>query len=100
MNDSTRKPDAPSGASADSSAPATYQELLDEAIEETFPASDPISPSAAMHAERRMSTQKNPVDWKLEHGSDPDAPARAPEDTAGGSAAANQTVPGPDPRAN
>jgi hypothetical protein len=100
MNDPTRKPDAPGSASADASAPATYQELLDEAIEETFPASDPISPSAAMHAERRMSTQKNAVDWELQHGSNAEAPARAPEDTAGGSAAAGQTAPDPDPSAN
>ena len=101
MNDPTRKPDTPTTTAApDASPPSTYQELLDEAIEETFPASDPISPSAAMHAERRVSTQKNEVDWKLQHGSNVDAPARAPEDTAGGSAAANQTRPDPDPNAN
>lgn len=42
----------------------TYQESLDEALDETFPASDPISPSAAMHAEERIQTAKDAVDWK------------------------------------
>lgn len=46
----------------------TYQELLDEALDETFPASDPISPSAAMHAEKQVSTGKDDVDWKLKPG--------------------------------
>lgn len=43
----------------------TYQELLDEALDETFPASDPISPSAAERAEREISTPKDDKDWKL-----------------------------------
>ena len=46
----------------------TYQELLDESLEETFPASDPISPSAAMHAEKAVKTGKDGVDWKLKPG--------------------------------
>jgi hypothetical protein len=48
----------------------TYQELLDESLDETFPASDPISPSAAMHAERRTSTSRDAVDWHLRPGAD------------------------------
>jgi len=44
----------------------TYQELLDEALDETFPASDPISPSAAMHAHRQVATAKDEVDWQVE----------------------------------
>jgi len=44
----------------------TYQELLDEAVDETFPASDPISPSAAMKPARRVSTGMDDLDWKLE----------------------------------
>ena len=48
----------------------TYQELLDESLDETFPASDPISPSAAMHAEKRVSTGKDAVDWQLRPGAD------------------------------
>jgi hypothetical protein len=51
----------------------TYQELLDESLDQTFPASDPISPSAAMHAERQMSTKKDPVDWSLKPGAQPGA---------------------------
>jgi len=43
----------------------TYQELLDEALELTFPASDPISPGAATRAEERMSTPMDETDWKL-----------------------------------
>jgi len=46
----------------------TYQELLDESLDETFPASDPISPSAAMHAERRVTTGRDDVDWQLKPG--------------------------------
>jgi hypothetical protein len=53
----------------------TYQELLDESLDETFPASDPISPSAAMHAARRIATGKDDVDWRLKPGAD--APPRA-----------------------
>ena len=46
----------------------TYQELLDESLDATFPASDPISPSAAMHAERQVATGKDEVDWQLKPG--------------------------------
>lgn len=42
----------------------TYQEALDEAVEQTFPASDPISPSAAEKADRAVSTPKDDKDWK------------------------------------
>ena len=48
----------------------TYQELLDESLDETFPASDPISPGAAMHAARKVSTGKDAVDWQLTPGAD------------------------------
>jgi len=48
----------------------TYQELLDESLDETFPASDPISPSAAMHAARKVATGKDDVDWQLKPGAD------------------------------
>lgn len=49
----------------------TYQELLDDAIDQTFPASDPISPSAAMYAEAQVSTAKDEKDWILQPGSEP-----------------------------
>lgn len=51
----------------------TYQELLDEALDETFPASDPISPSAAMHAERQIESERNQADWALKPGACPPA---------------------------
>lgn len=46
----------------------TYQELLDEALDETFPASDPISPTAAMHASHRVESARDQVDWALKPG--------------------------------
>lgn len=49
----------------------TYQELLDEAVDETFPASDPISPSAAMNADKKISTGKDSHDWTLQPGACP-----------------------------
>lgn len=65
MNQSTEptppeKKDAPSGSQEE---PLTYQESLDEALAETFPASDPISPSAAESADRKVQSPGNPVDW-------------------------------------
>ena len=56
----------------------TYQELLDDSLDQTFPASDPISPSAAMHAEKQVRTGKDGRDWQLKPGADgqpQDAPA-------------------------
>lgn len=50
-------------------SPPTYQDLLDEAIEETFPASDPISPAIGK-AERPAPSERNPVDWEVQ----PEAP--------------------------
>jgi hypothetical protein len=55
-------------ARAPADAVPTYQELLDEALDETFPASDPISPSAAMAAEKRIKTEKDATDWTLRPG--------------------------------
>lgn len=43
----------------------TYQELLDESLDQTFPASDPISPSAAMHAEQAIQSARDSRDWAL-----------------------------------
>lgn len=61
----------------------TYQELLDEAIDETFPASDPISPSAAMHAEKEISSPKDDTDWTLKPGAaKPCTPPCDPQETA------------------
>ncbi|MGE5866501.1 MAG: hypothetical protein ACM32J_15590 [Rhizobacter sp.] len=67
----------------------TYQELLDEALDQTFPASDPISPSAAMHADRQIATDKDARDWTLKPGEcDPGKADCAPDAAkAGGKAA-------------
>ncbi|WP_454737376.1 hypothetical protein [Cupriavidus necator] len=48
----------------------TYQAAVDDSLEMTFPASDPISPSAAMHAEKKTQTARDEVDWKLQRGSE------------------------------
>ncbi len=61
----------------------TYQELLDESLEETFPASDPISPSAAMHAERRISTRKDDKDWTLKPGGEKAPKGKAARESKG-----------------
>lgn len=56
-------------AASPGEAVPTYQELLDDALDQTFPASDPISPSAAMHAEKRKSASgKDDTDWQLKPG--------------------------------
>ncbi|RTL41303.1 MAG: hypothetical protein EKK53_13765 [Burkholderiales bacterium] len=69
-------------ASKDSDKVPTYQELLDDALEQTFPASDPISPSAAMHAEEQAeSARQGETDWKLK----PGGTAPAGSDAASGS---------------
>jgi len=68
----------PDGGRADASSPLTsgarpdplptYQELLDEALVLTFPASDPISPGAARRADRPVSTPRDETDWSLASG--------------------------------
>jgi hypothetical protein len=47
----------------------TYQDLLDESLQETFPASDPIAPTGARHTGKRVSTSKNAIDWQVVPGS-------------------------------
>ena len=73
-------PPKPSGGNvgSDTHGVPTYQELLDEALQETFPASDPISPSAAMSADRPITTQRDHTDWELKPGSaEPPKPEKA-----------------------
>ncbi|MFO1298435.1 MAG: hypothetical protein U1F25_19540, partial [Rubrivivax sp.] len=60
----------------------TYQESLDDALAQTFPASDPISPSSAMHAERATRTQRDDHDWKLKPGSSVPLPGQHGTGTA------------------
>lgn len=49
---------------------STYQECVDDALEMTFPASDPVSTSPAMHPVRRTRTGRDEVDWHLQPGSE------------------------------
>ena len=44
---------------------STYQSV-DDALEMTFPASDPVSTSPAMHPVRRTQTGRDEVDWHLQ----------------------------------
>lgn len=62
--------------------PRTYQQTLDEALAETFPASDPISPTSAMHVEQSVSSKRDPVDWKLKPGSTLPTPASGGNETS------------------
>src|SRR5262249_8487611 len=64
---------------AEEKQPTTYQDALDESLQETFPASDPISPSVG-NTGRRISTEKNPADWQLKRGS----AAKGEDSTAAG----------------
>ena len=47
----------------------TYQDLLDESLQLTFPASDPISAQAATRCADPLETPANPLDWRLHPGS-------------------------------
>jgi len=42
----------------------SYQAALDASLEMTFPASDPISPGAAMGMAQQFSTARDSRDWK------------------------------------
>lgn len=56
--------------------PQTYQELLDESLYLTFPASDPICAQAAMHCGEAIDSPANASDWRLHR--DSTAPDGAP----------------------
>lgn len=43
----------------------TYQDLLDEALDDTFPASDPVATSAATHVHEPHTTARDSKDWTL-----------------------------------
>lgn len=66
---STQSADKAGAAKSDKSG-KTYQAAVDESLDMTFPASDPISPGAAEHAERQTATRRDDVDWKLKKGSE------------------------------
>lgn len=57
------------GSGKSDKASKTYQAAVDESLDMTFPASDPISPGAAEHAERQTQTRRDDVDWALKKGS-------------------------------
>lgn len=54
MTRTTRTSVAPPAPAAD--RPATQEELIDEALVETFPASDPISPGAGVSSDPTVRT--------------------------------------------
>lgn len=68
------KPSTQAGDKATQAKPdkskKTYQDAVDESLDMTFPASDPISPGAAEHAERQTATRRDDVDWTLKKGSE------------------------------
>jgi hypothetical protein len=47
----------------------TYQALLDESLALTFPASDPICTTAALHCGHPLEAPGNAADWHLDPGS-------------------------------
>lgn len=61
----------------------SYQELLDEALESTFPASDPIAASAAMHVHEPHTSTRDAKDWTLKPGACPPAGCHAEDDGSG-----------------
>lgn len=64
MSHSTTQSKSPK-VKPDTSTSKSYQDGLDEALEETFPASDPIAPSPASRGDKPIATPTNPVDWKV-----------------------------------
>ncbi len=95
---SAAKPDKAKAAQQDDekqSSACTYQQAVDESVEMTFPASDPISPSAAMHAEKQTSTDVDDTDWEIEPGSahQPEG-ARPAAERKGAAAKDGETVSG------
>jgi hypothetical protein len=61
----------------------SYQELLDQALDDTFPASDPIATSAALHVHEPHTTPRDCHDWTLKPGACP--PVGQPCDDGAGS---------------
>jgi len=56
----------------------TYQESLDDALDNTFPASDPPANSVATRVQRPVATGRDEHDWTLKPGAS--APAPEPQD--------------------
>ncbi len=62
----------------------TYQELLDNALEDTFPASDPIAVGGATKILEPHTTLRDAKDWTLRPGSE--VPLPSPEGATGDAA--------------
>jgi hypothetical protein len=62
----------------------SYQELLDQALDDTFPASDPVATSAALHVDEPHTTTRDGCDWTLKPGACP--PVGQPCDDGAGRA--------------
>jgi hypothetical protein len=81
-SDAQKKPSATEAREADEGS-KTYQGAVDESLEMTFPASDPISPSAAMHAEKQTATSQDDTDWEIAPGSEHQPPEKPAAKRAG-----------------
>ncbi|WP_158901501.1 hypothetical protein [Burkholderia sp. L27(2015)] len=66
-SEASAKAHGPAGSKAEPSK--TYQQTLDDALEDTFPASDPIAPGAAAHPLERAHHTDEDADWHLKPGS-------------------------------
>lgn len=53
----------------------SYQAALDASLEMTFPASDPISPGAALGMAHQFSTSRDQIDWRQAASIDMQSPA-------------------------
>jgi len=81
-SDAQKKPSATEAREADEGS-KTYQGAVDESLEMTFPASDPISPSAATHAEKQTATAQDDTDWEIPPGSEHQPPEKPAAKRAG-----------------
>jgi hypothetical protein len=72
----------------------TYQEVVDESLAQTFPASDPISPSAAMKADAEVDSERDQRDWALQQETTPgSAPSEAGNERPGDAPASETKEP-------
>lgn len=71
----------------------TYQELLDNAVEDTFPASDPIAVGGATKIMEPHTTLRDAKDWTLKPGSEVDRDAQAGSAASGTAAGPEMSAP-------
>jgi len=72
---SAATPEAPQTAPGENRLPS-YQELLDETLVETFPASDPISSSSVVYVDEGHATERDAQDWDAELPGSDELPSR------------------------